>query len=96
MVGDARRFDGMNVKTLSPLLYSDMSRSFQFLGSATTNAYAVDPSCMLHVGNQPPMAFTCSAGELTFSVGTLRAASPSQATALDAALAAGTPGRYTY
>lgn len=95
-VGDARRFDGTSVKTLSPLMYSDNARSFQLLGGVMTNTYVIDTSCMLRVGNQPPMDFTCTADELRFSTGNLRAASSAQTVALDAALAAGAPGRYQY
>lgn len=95
-VGDARRFDGTSVKSLSPLVYSDMARSFQLLGSVTTETYVIDSDCMLRVGSRPAMTLTCGETELRFSTGVLREASSAQALGLDAALAAGAPGRYTY
>lgn len=94
-IGDARRFGGTDVETLTPLMYSETARSYQLLGGVMNDPYTIDGSCALSVDGQPPMEFTCSADELTFATGTLRAASAPQTIALDEALASG-PGRYQY
>lgn len=92
----SQRYEGGMLGTLAPMIWSEEDRSFYLLGARMDDGYSLTSGCEIRIDMRPAQSFTCNGATLTFPVGTFSAAGAMQATALDAAAAAGSPGRYTY